>query len=75
MKRESQEWVRGIVLSTTNNKYKCALIDFGVILETDQICKLNSKYENIVEFAFLVEVKEEFIPTIKQVIYIFQVYK
>ncbi|KAF2900386.1 hypothetical protein ILUMI_05809 [Ignelater luminosus] len=49
--KEDDLYARSIILSNLNNKYECALIDYGVIISVDQVCCLPDKYKDIPEFA------------------------
>lgn len=46
-------YARGIIISNLNNKYECALIDYGITVSVDHVCSLPDKYKDIPEFACL----------------------
>lgn len=51
-----------------SRKYKCALIDYGTIIQTSNICRLNAKYEDLLVCICVVNVPTSSINDFKEVI-------
>lgn len=68
VKYEDEEaWARGVVVNTTEKGYVCALIDYGVIVSSNDVRELADTYKNIPEFTCVCRTDEENVKKIQQV--------
>lgn len=67
VEKEKSVWVRGVVIDINKTKYKCALIDYGLIQEVDNICKLNAKYQDVPECTCVITMAQKDITYLKNV--------